>query len=68
MKEKPLGYKINYKVPDFGVDHEIKNSMVDLDIAQKQIGHTFEMKKKKDDIKMNYFVPSFGADPDIENT
>ena len=55
----------DYKVPHFGTDSDIKNSLEDIKLAEKQLGHFWVPKDKPDDPPRNYFVPNFGYDSDI---
>lgn len=38
-KKKERGYKINYPVPNFGVDKDINDNFYDLSVAEGIIGH-----------------------------
>ena len=58
----------DYKVPHFGTDSDIKNSLEDIKLAEKQLGHFWVPKDKPDDPPRNYFVPHFGADNDMIET
>ena len=63
----PKDYKIDYFVPDFGMDTEIQSSLSNTKEAEKKWGKKFEtniFKKIKGPPK-DYFVPNFGLDQDI---
>ena len=66
-----INYPINYKVPNFGVDHDILDSQEDLFNTEINLGHNLDLKKGgslntgTDDFDhhpMNYKVPNFGVD------
>lgn len=64
-------HPVNYFVPNFGLDHDIKNTAVDLDVAEKSVGHNWiykDPKKAPAGPPTNYFVPDFGVDHDVEVT
>merc|ERR1712031_51055 len=42
-KKKPLGYKINYPVPNFGVDTDIIDSHASLELAEGMKSHKLEL-------------------------
>ena len=42
-KQKGLGYKINYPVPNFGRDHDINDNFASLKLAEGMIGHQFQI-------------------------
>jgi len=46
-KKKELGYKINYPVPNFGVDNDILDSKASLDLAEKQQGYKLDLPNPK---------------------
>ena len=50
----------DYFVPNFGVDHDIKLTTLDIGEAEAQHGHTLEVPEKAKEIPRNYFVPNFG--------
>jgi hypothetical protein len=58
---------IDYKVPDFGVDTDIANTLKHGAAAEKYHGHKFvgPPAKKPAGPPMNYFVPNFGQDPEV---
>ena len=64
--EDKMPYDINYPVPNFGVDHDIKNTETDIELAEKQLKHKWnpKMKADKEDPK-DYPVPNLGVDEDI---
>ena len=42
-KKKPLGYKINYPVPNFGVDTDIIDNHASLELAESMKSHKLEL-------------------------
>ena len=66
--EKP-DWKVDYAVPNFGQDHDIKHSMSNLSNAEKKLG-TWKVNtgKKAPGPPQDYFVPNFGLDKDIKDT
>jgi hypothetical protein len=58
--------KMNYAVPNFGVDQEIKDHDANLELTEKELGHKFEPKENGDAAKP-YTVPNFGVDFDIKD-
>jgi len=59
-------YPINYFVPNFGVDREIKWSNDNLAEAEKKVGKKMTASfKKPPSHPMDYKVPDFGQDSDI---
>ena len=62
-------FPINYPVPNFGVDHDIKASQNSLKISEKALGKTlhanFDQKTNAVNTR-NYKVASFGVDHDIK--
>lgn len=56
---------MDYPVPDFGVDHDIKASHEDLKVAEAQLGRKWEWKEfpKRAPVPN---VPDFGVDEDIK--
>jgi hypothetical protein len=75
--EPAIKYPINYKVPNFGVDSDINDSLSNLKNAEKTLGHKLDLiaggKKATgvdnfDHHPINYKVPNFGVDQDILDT
>ena len=62
-------WEVNYFVPDFGVDEDIKATQNNAKKAEKSLNHTMHasFKKPKEDPK-DYFVPNFGVDGDISDS
>jgi len=56
------GHPMDYPVPDFGEDHDIKSSISNEKIASKIVGHDWKWEKAPDGPPKNYFVPDFGVD------
>jgi hypothetical protein len=57
-KSEP-GYPINYKVPDYGIDHDIKVSQENLKNTEETLGHKLEI--PKDDEKKEKKAPKQAA-------
>lgn len=59
----------SYPVPDFGTDHDIKDSLAHTKSAEDKFGEwkgaTFA---KPAEPPRNYFVPDFGMDKDIKDS
>jgi len=53
-------YKMNYFVPNFGKDHDIKQSEENAESAEKQLGHTFT--PTFDEEKDEWVVPTESAE------
>ena len=62
-------WDIDYFVPNFGLDRDIKTSLKNVKETEAELGHklTFSFKKPKEDPK-DYYVPNFGLDEDIKNS
>jgi len=58
-------FPMGYKVPSFGVDHEILASQADLSDAEKKLKTKLQVVKKAADPPRDYFVPNFGKDRDV---
>jgi len=62
------GYPMDYFVPDFGVDHDVKDSFQGLKIAQDQLKHNWDFKFiEKPAWEAGMKVPDFGVDEEILN-
>lgn len=59
---------MDYFVPNFGMDKEIKNTQASIATVEKFMGRkmTIEDKKKKEEPPVDYPVPNFGVDHDIK--
>jgi len=69
-KKKPLGYKINYSVPNFGRDHDINDNFASLELAEAMKSHKLQLgtaaskekwKNPAKDVDYN-FAPSLDGD------
>lgn len=63
----PKTHPMDYFVPNFGKDHQIKQTHESLDWAENSLRHRWVYVKpdpKKDPPK-DYFVPNFGVDEDV---
>jgi hypothetical protein len=72
-----IKYPINYKVPSFGVDSDINDSLANLKNTEKLLGHKLDLVAggrrstgvdNFDNHPINYKVPHFGMDQDIIDT
>ena len=56
-------WKVDYFVPNFGVDKDVKSTQKHLAASEKKLNHTlFATFKKTDPHPTDYFVPNFGPD------
>jgi hypothetical protein len=46
-KKSDPGYPINYKVPDYGIDHDIKVSQENLKNTEETLGHKLQVPKEE---------------------
>merc|ERR1712100_939561 len=60
----PDGHKVDYFVPNFGVDKEMISDANNLAEAEKNLG-AWDYKPAAVAWKLNYAVPNFGIDHDI---
>ena len=59
-------FKIDYFVPNFGMDHEIKMNQKNLKDSEEQYGHKFSASfKAPKGHPVDYKVPNFGLDKEI---
>ena len=59
-------WKVDYFVPNFGVDHDIKTTQAHIAETEKNLKHKFTATfKKPKGHPVDYFVPNFGLDHDI---
>ena len=67
--EDPQDHKVNYFVPNFGVDSDIKTTFKNTADAESALDHvlqaSFDPPKEP---KRDYFVPNFGEDAEITST
>lgn len=67
----PPPHPTDYFVPNFGLDSDIKNTAVDLEVAQKALGHKWDYDLAAKSAKgppVDYFVPNFGMDHDVKDS
>jgi len=65
----PTDHKVNYFVPNFGVDRDIGSSLKHTEDAEKALGHVMEASfDPPKEPKRDYFVPHFGEDAEITST
>ena len=67
----PKTHPMNYFVPNFGVDHDVKSTWGSISQAEGRYNRKWVPKFKKDIPKphpTNYFVPDFGVDTDIKSS
>ena len=58
-------YKVDYFVPNWGQDEDVKSALSFAQQAETELGTTWTPKEKADPPKRNYFVPNFGIDNEI---
>ena len=61
----PKGKKshpMDYFVPNFGTDKDMLDQETDLAVAEKEVGHKFEVKEAEKGAAKDYKVPNFGQD------
>ena len=64
----PKSHPVDYFVPNFGVDHDIRDLQRHLAAAEKYYNHTmYEGWSKSEPHPTDYPVPNFGLDEDIVN-
>jgi hypothetical protein len=57
---------LNYFVPNFGKDQDIKDSLSNTGNAEKRLKHVMQASfKAPKGHPVDYFVPNFGVDHDI---
>lgn len=66
-------HPVDYAVPDFGMDHEIRYTQNNIANSEKRLKHQLNFMNDPvpptdDDHPVNYKVPDFGMDPDIKNS
>jgi hypothetical protein len=67
--DAPAGHPMDYFVPNFGVDSDIKKTANSLKAAESEVGHTFQASfAQPAGHPVDYFVPNFGVDSDIVTT
>lgn len=67
----PKGPPMNYFVPHFGQDDEIRSTLAEVGKAEKELGHEWKVPPKYLRVKTparDYFVPSFGVDDEIKDS
>jgi len=62
------GHPVNYFVPHFGEDHDVKLTKKNVADAEGKYAHTLDTSAPPADPPRNYFVPHFGEDSDIKST
>lgn len=73
MPEREPEFEYNYKVPSFGVDRSVQETLTNAAQAEKRIGHKFNPAEYKANfitkwVPTEYTVPNFGADKDVVTT
>jgi len=62
-------HPVDYFVPNFGVDSEIRASQKNLAASEKRLNHKIVVSDKKPaGHPVDYYVPNFGTDSDILRT
>ena len=59
-------HPVDYFVPHFGEDHDIKSTKKHIRDAEARFGHILDTSDPPADPPRNYFVPNFGVDSDIK--
>lgn len=66
---QPEGPKMNYFVPSFGQDHDIKDSLTNTALVESKLGEWKNAgKSPAPEPPRDYFVPNFGPDQDIKDS
>lgn len=66
---KKAWHPSSYPVPNFGVDHDIKETQKSIAAAEEKLmSHFHASFKKPAGHPVNYKVPNFGVDSDIKET
>ena len=75
VHQKPAAkdHPMDYDVPDFGLDHEIRYTQNNIANTEKSMKHKLNFMNdpvppKDQDRPINYKVPDFGVDEDVKNT
>jgi len=64
----PKGHPQDYFVPNFGIDHDIKDAQNNIAAQEKRLNHAYHASfKKPEEPPKDYFVPNFGIDQDIKD-
>lgn len=67
--EDPQDHKVNYFVPNFGTDSDIKSTFKNTKAAEEGLNHVLEASfDPPKEPKRDYFVPHFGEDTEIKYT
>ena len=61
----PKGHPIDYFVPNFGIDNDIKATDKHIADSEKKLKHVWTPVKNGDPNPTDYFVPNLGLDKDI---
>ena len=65
---KKSGHPVDYFVPHFGEDHDIRETKKSYQKEEARQGHFWAITPPADDPPRNYFVPHFGVDQDIKDS
>ena len=70
MLKEEDDHPMDYKVPDFGLAHETRYTLNNIQNAEKKYKHklNFMNDPDEDDIPRGYKVADFGVDPEITTT
>lgn len=71
VHQKPVykDFPVNYAVPDFGVDADIRSSEANLKSSETKLKHQLSLAGYAGkETPRDYFVPDFGQDTDITGT
>ena len=68
-KVKKSSHPVDYPVPNFGEDHDIRETKKSFQKEEARQGHFWDvLKKKPEDPPRDYFVPNYGVDQDIKDS
>lgn len=62
---QPVAPPRDYFVPNFGADHDISMTGLNLAESEEQHGHKLVAEEPAKEIPRNYFIPNFGKDKEI---
>ena len=69
--KKPKSHPVDYFVPNFGQDENVKLSLANIKQSENDLKHKWQFVPKKDRAAphpVDYFVPNFGQDKDVKDS
>jgi len=69
--KKPKSHPVDYFVPNFGQDENVKLSLANIKQSEDDLKHKWQFVPKKDrpaPHPVDYFVPNFGQDKDVKDS